>query len=43
MKAFALDKTVRLGAEGLVLRVEIHNEGDVNVAALKCHGGNHSK
>ena len=45
MKAFASDKTVRLGAEGLVLWqwAEIHNEGDVNVAVLKCHGGDHSK
>ena len=47
MKAFASDKTVRLGAEGLVLwaeiRPEIHNDGDVNVAVLKCHGGDHSK
>ena len=42
MKAFASDKTVRLGAEGLVLWAEIHNEGDVNVAVLKCHGGDHS-
>ena len=31
MKAFASDKTVRLGAGGLVLWAEIHNEGDVNV------------
>ena len=43
MKAFASDKTVRLGAEGLVLWAEIRNEGDVNVAVLKCHGGDHSK
>ena len=43
MKAFASDKTVRLGAEGLVLWAEIHNEGDVNVVVLKCHGGDHSK
>ena len=43
MKAFASDKAVRLGAEGLVLWAEIHNEGDVNVAVLKCHGGDHSK
>ena len=43
MKAFASDKTVRLGAEGLVLWAEIHNEGDVNVAVSKCHGGDHSK
>ena len=43
MNAFASDKTVRLGAEGLVLWAEIHNEGDVNVVVLKCHGGVHSK
>ena len=43
MKAFAWDKTVRLGAEGLVLWAEIHNEGDVNVVVLKCHGVDHSK
>ena len=39
MKALASDKTVGLGAEGLVLLAEIQNEGDVNVAVLKCHGG----
>ena len=39
MKAFASDKTVIPGAEGLVLWAEIHNEGDVNVVVLKCHGG----
>ena len=43
MKAFASDKTARLGAEGLVLWAEIHNEGNVNVAVSKCHGGDHSK
>ena len=43
MKAFASDKTVRLGAEGLVLWAEIHNKVDVNVVVLKCHGGDHSK
>ena len=43
MKAFASDKTVRLGAEGLALWAEIHNEGDVNVVVLKCHGRDHSK
>ena len=36
MKAFASDKTVRLGAEGFVLWAEIHNEGDVNVCG--CFG-----
>ena len=39
MKAFASDKAVRLGAEGLVRWAEIHNEGDVNVAVLKCNDG----
>ena len=43
MKAFASDKTVRLGTEGLVLWPEIHKEDDVNVAVLKCHGGDLSK
>ena len=43
MKAFASDKTVRLGAEGLVRWAEIHNKGDVNAVVLKCHGGDHSK
>ena len=38
MKAFASDKAVRLGAEGLVLRAEIDNGGDVNMVVLKCHG-----
>ena len=32
-----------LGAEGLVLVAVIHKEGDVNVAVLKCRGGDHSK
>ena len=36
-------KTVRLGAEGLVLWAETHNKGDVNMAVFKCHGGDHSK
>ena len=39
MKALASDQTVGLGAEGLALFAEIHNEGDVNVAVLECHGG----
>ena len=43
MKVLASDKTVGLGAEGLVLLAEIHNEGDLNVAVLKCRGGDHSK
>ena len=43
MKAFASGKTVRLGAEGLVLWAEVHNNVDVNVVVLKCHGGDHSK
>ena len=43
MKAFASDKAVRLGAEGLVLWAELHNEGEVNVVVLKCHCGDHSK
>ena len=43
MKAFASDKAVRLGAEGLVQWAEMHNQGDVNVVVLKCHGGGHSK
>ena len=42
-KALASGKTVGLGAEGLALLAEIHNEGDVNVAVLKCHGGGHWK
>ena len=43
MKALASDQTVGLGTEGPVLLAEIHNEGDVNVAVLKCHDGGHSK
>ena len=41
--ACALDKTVGLGAEGLVLLAAIHKDGDVNMVFLKCHGGDHSK
>ncbi len=43
MKALVSDRTLGLGAEGLVLLAEIHNGGDVNMAVLKCHGGDHSK
>ena len=43
MKAFASAKRAGLGAKGLVLLAEIHNEGDVNEAVLQCHGGDHSK
>ena len=43
MKAVASDKTVRLGAEGLVLCAELHNKVDVNVVVLKCHGWDHLK
>ena len=43
MNALVSDRTLGLGAEGLLLLAEIHNGGDVNMAVLKCHGGDHSK
>ena len=38
-----LTKQWDLALKGLVLLAEIHKEGDANVAALKCHGGDHLK
>ena len=41
-----VDKTHTVGSAHLlrqVLFAEIHNDRDVNVAVLRCHGGDHSK
>ena len=43
MKAFASDKTVRLGAEGLVLWAEIHNKGQGDVNGNVMVGSTRSK
>ena len=43
MKMLISDKRVGFSVEGLVLLSEIYKEGNVNVAVLKCYGGNYSR